>query len=950
MPPRATAGAAAPPRATTTAAAAVSAKAAKALGAEPTAPPPAKRSRSDKEIAVPNLASIAAEERAEAHILSVKEWLEHSLRNCFGTKGFDQFQSSAEPYEVQPLDITTDSKGMTSHKAPWQAARCATAVQTTSMYEAGGNIFWLDWRRPLGEGSAIAGSPPRWSQVEEIAERWFSRNAMVGGPFVRKRIVFPVPLLVHAPSLDNVGGGAFNGSLEMLAGHIWVWGWARGLATALAANDMVLVAALWESALTPTFHLRVGMTAAEQAAATIADSELTKSKDKLTADSFLSFAQKCWVIFGATAGTGPHATTAGSKTSTLKALGVTFGGLVVSKSMLTAILYLSDRFGDKAISILHEIEYKHGRDVLTGAYTKLGRLGQLVAGTGLDMPPQSVADYFLEYLKFGLDYEVLQARDVTVEWLDKQRDGTPGAVTTVLGRRQLVMLVGSWVEGLKESSQTAALHTELANILPMFENYAAYQIAFPSEPAADPEADPEADSTLAQPQGTDGATPDDEDAVERVKRKFHNTASHTAINLLFDVMAGLHDPAIKDTVKAATSLKDANWMEAGALTPLRDLHRTLTAHLAMVQISGGPPAAEGRAMQKRNSDAGEEDADVAKARADTWKLVTALRRKFATFITVRAASAASYQTAYEKSSAFKTENLIAGEAHRVFLFSADLFAEAPSTPWVSPAVWSEAAAWAVNFVAQQRGPADLLCFFDGRSRDCRREIEGLTGECRHQTEIFMVYSPTHRLGRRVAWSGNNCEVCLASLPVSKTRLAAKDREGTFNAAGESSTHDTSYTGVQPVPWAGLPLLSIADKAKLLEQPQEHVGQPKQGVFDAAGGIPLFWQDRKPVSLWKKLFDDVQARCVVDLTPGAGLAARAALDRGIPYLGITRTLAHGQWLGSVCDRSALHATVTSGTALHNADLTGSIDDHFSDLLARIRDSDAAEDKEMQDDEF
>ena len=269
------------------------------------------------------------------------------------------------------------------------------------------------------------------------------------------------------------------------------------------------------------------------------------------------------------------------------------------------------------------------------------------------------------------------------------------------------------------------------------------------------------------------------------------------------------------------------------------------------------------------------------------------------------------------------------------------------TPWSSPPVWSDVADWVAKFIAQQRGPADLLCFFDGRSRACHRAIEKLTEECRFPAEIFVVYSPTHRLGRRVAWSGNNCEVCLASLSANKTLIAAQDRAGTFNAAGESSTHDTSHTGVQPVPWAALPLLSVADKAKLLEQPQEQVGQPRQGLFDAAGGIPLFWQERKPVSFWKKLFDDLQALCVVDLTPGAGLAARAALERGIPYLGVTRTPEHGQWLGNVCDRSALQASVTSGTALHSADLQGSFDEHFGDVLARIRDADAAEDNEMQD---
>lgn len=792
-----------------------------AAGALPKASsaPPAKRPR--PEPVLPDLAALDGAAPAGAAVMEMKPWLEDSLTKCFGGPGFEQFKGQVAPHTCQPLDITKEFKErMTSYKEPWKSDRCTTALQSTSMYEAGGNLFWVNWRRPSGQNEAIAGTQPRWSQVEEIATRFFSRESLVGGAGVRQRIVFPVPLLVHAPSLDNARGSTFEGSLEMLTGHIWVWGWARGLAGALTINDTTLVRALWEAALTVTLHLRVDMTPAAQAAATIADSELQKLRDRLAADSFLAFARKCWVIFGS------EATTVGSKTNTLKALGVTYGGAAVTKTMLTAILHLGDRFSDKAVGILQEIEYKHGREVLTLAYTKLGRLGQLVGATGLtDMTPKNVAEYFLEYVKFGLDFEIFGPKDVTAEWLDKQKDGTPGVLVTTLGRQQLVVLVGSWVDDLKTSPQGAALYGELSLILPTFASYSAYEAAFPVEPAAD--------STPAQPQGS-GAAADDEDAVEKVKRRFHNSASHAAINFLYDVMAGVHDTAIKEAVRAA-SLKDAKWMDSSTLTPLRDLYRTLTAHRAMVQLSGGPPAPETRVLQRYKSEACEDDeSELRKERAETWKQVAALRKKYNTIISVRAATSASYQTAYEKSFAFKLDNLKAGEAHRVFLFSSDLFTEAGHEPWVGPAVWPDGAEAAVKFITQQRGPGDLLCFFDGRSRQCRRAIEKLTEESRYVMEIFVVYSPTHRLGRRVAWSGANCEVCVASLLVNKTLIAAKDRAGTFNAAGESSTHDTTYSGVQPVPWGALPLLSAADKAKLLAQPQENVEQPRQGVFDCAG--------------------------------------------------------------------------------------------------------------------
>ena len=226
--------------------------------------------------------------------------------------------------------------------------------------------------------------------------------------------------------------------------------------------------------MTVTVHLRAGMTDSAKAAATIAESELPKVQDSLATDSFVAFARKCWIIFNE-AGKGAN------KLKLLTGLGVTYGGATVTKAMLTAILYFGDRFDGQAGELLQEIEFRHGREVLTGAYSKLSRLGALASSVGgPDLQPNEIIKYFLEYLRFALKFEVLQAKDITAAWLDKQKDGTPGAVVTVLGRQQVVTLVGSWVEDLRSAPQGQGLHTELARILPMFGSYEAYEKAFPT--------------------------------------------------------------------------------------------------------------------------------------------------------------------------------------------------------------------------------------------------------------------------------------------------------------------------------------------------------------------------------------------------------------------------------------------------------------------------------------
>ena len=327
-----------------------------------------------------------------------------------------------------------------------------------------------------------------------------------------------------------------------------------------------------------------------------------------------------------------------------------------------------------------------------------------------------------------------------------------------------------------------------------------------------------------------------------------------------------------------------------------------------------------------------------------------LRKKFCSVAVCSAGKVSDYAEVFEKTEAYKaTATLKAAEAHRLFVFSAELWSESATQPWCNPPSCSAGAEFAIQFTLAQRGPADVLLFCDGRSRTCRAAIEQLCGEARFPTEIFVIYAPTRRLGRRVAWSGATCEMMLASFPVNRTLLASKDRGKDFAAAGESSTHDNTYSGVQPVPWAGLPLVSLTDKARAFGVEVDTLEVPKQSMHDASGGVPLFWQERKPVPLWRRIFEDLSARSVVDLTPGGGLAARAAMEMGISYIGLARSAEQGQWLTAACDRAALIAAVTPGTAMYNQDLQAGVEEHFGDIIEHLREADAAVDREGPDDD-
>jgi hypothetical protein len=312
----------------------------------------------------------------------------------------------------------------------------------------------------------------------------------------------------------------------------------------------------------------------------------------------------------------------------------------------------------------------------------------------------------------------------------------------------------------------------------------------------------------------------------------------------------------------------------------------------------------------------------------------------------RAASTkAAMQTLFEKSTSFYQFSGKVSESHRVFLFSADLWSEAQATPWAAVPAWDENAKHVIEWMLQQVGPHDVLVFCDGRSRTCRSKLEEMTKTVRHHSEVWVVYSPTPRLGRKVSFASENREVIQLSTPVNRTMLPVRVRDE-FGAAGENSTHDSSYTGVPPLPWGGVPLLSQSDKEKIMGHIPE---TPKVRLFDVALGQPLFWAERKSAAFFRRLFADLSAKVVVDCTPGSGSAARACLDLGLHYLGFAKNAEHMSWLMNVTDRAALQAIAATGTPLFNQDLAHAISTHFQDILDQLHEADNCKDDAPDDDE-
>ena len=179
------------------------------------------------------------------------------------------------------------------------------------------------------------------------------------------------------------------------------------------------------------------------------------------------------------------------------------------------------------------------------------------------------------------------------------------------------------------------------------------------------------------------------------------------------------------------------------------------------------------------------------------------------------------------------------------------------------------------------------------------------------------------------------------MPLNRSMLPTQKRDS-FNSAGEESTHETSYTGVDAIPWGALPLLLPADKEKILGYPPATPpsSASKKG-FDSSLGLPLFWTERKGPQIWQQLLKHLNATSVFDTTPGSGQCARACMEAGISYSCLAKNAEHGSWLINVLDKMALAQICKQGSPLYQQDLSECLNEHFSETLDQLNEQDNAE---------
>ncbi|CAK0860100.1 unnamed protein product [Prorocentrum cordatum] len=254
-----------------------------------------------------------------------------------------------------------------------------------------------------------------------------------------------------------------------------------------------------------------------------------------------------------------------------------------------------------------------------------------------------------------------------------------------------------------------------------------------------------------------------------------------------------------------------------------------------------------------------------------------LRRKAVKFVSlpsVGAASGAEYAVAQMQSlwDALSLGHRFGGKKNdvRAFILSAELFppnvAKQGGKARMSEQMARDEAKFkrVTGFFLQKRQSDDIPIFLDGRSRANRRAIESFEakwesgGTRAHVGRWFAHEQPTKkedpRSAARASSYTNNRETAIFSTPLKGPPRKVAHRAG-FNARGESSTADASYSGIPMRRFSELPLMDHETKTSILGAAScasADGGPPRLQGDIGSKGHPFSHSEVEPLSLWQTL--------------------------------------------------------------------------------------------------
>ena len=356
----------------------------------------------------------------------VKQHLPNALREL-GMKVPDDL-TIVEPLKIQ----SADSQGLSNFKEVWVPSNCLASTKNTGLYEASGNLMWMDMM--IAGGHEVPLQEPIWSVVLEYVADFFSETAAerVKGQQA-DRLIFPLTLDGYVTLEEHLyaGGAAHIGKtypvrLILLIGHTMVVAWYFAMANALKDNNRVLIKMLWQAALTVTIRVRMAPQVDALLRASMLESEKFRGFEKMS-DNFLTFADKITLL-----GNALKDKSAQKQAEKYAADGLKFAGTAMNKQMVLTVQALQAHMSDALRQCIVDLDTQFGRDVLSASYTKLNRVMAVTKAMAPTVGATTAEDnkslllFVCQMMGLTLQLGQVKSSFFTIAVLDNSKNGTVG--------------------------------------------------------------------------------------------------------------------------------------------------------------------------------------------------------------------------------------------------------------------------------------------------------------------------------------------------------------------------------------------------------------------------------------------------------------------------------------------------------------------------------------------
>ena len=289
-------------------------------------------------------------------------WVKHQLRMHPCVTGGTCENKALHLYEPLNIKESINEADMASYQSPWDDGQCKAALRSTGLYQAGGNLMWLN---PNPHSQCV--SPPLcWAQVRELQKNLFEPSGEKAKLTTCGRIIFPQTLHAYVTDMVQLECAAAAGESQfpLLGGQGLLMAWWASMFEALHVGVDQQVAVLWQCALTTTIQLRLLPDVVKLMKASTQVSESLKMQAMHLTDTFPSFVAKL----------GKTGISLESNLTELRATGPCFNGAAINKTMVTAAGLVQKRFTPECHSAMMAIEFEFGRDIFSNWYNKCMRL------------------------------------------------------------------------------------------------------------------------------------------------------------------------------------------------------------------------------------------------------------------------------------------------------------------------------------------------------------------------------------------------------------------------------------------------------------------------------------------------------------------------------------------------------------------------------------------------